>query len=246
MRELMTHTAGFSYGFFGDTPVDKMYRDANIFGSKDLHEFIVKISQLPLLYQPGKAWVYSASMDIQGYIVEKLSGQSLPDFMRDHIYLPLGMRDAGFYVPADKRSRFVTAYRNNAKGEMEASPNDGGPAGRSYDEQPTMPSGGGGTVSTAEDYYRFAAMLANGGELDGKRIARPVPSSLWVPTIRQPSCSPAPSASAISNVSWLWLRLRCPPLSIPPKGRLLDGKGGTPSSGNQVCWDTGSGARPHP
>ena len=61
-------------------------------------------------------------MDIQGYIVEKLSGQSLPDFMRDHIYLPLGMRDAGFYVPADKRSRFATAYRNNAKGEMEASP----------------------------------------------------------------------------------------------------------------------------
>ena len=173
MRELMTHTAGFTYGFFGDTPVDKMYRDANLFASKDLHEFIVKLSQIPLIYQPGKQWVYSVSMDIQGYIVEKLSGQSLPDFVRDHIYTPLGMRDAAFYVPADKRSRFVTAYRTNAKGEMEASPNDGGPAGRSYEDPPTMASGGGGMVSTAEDYYRFAAMLANGGELDGKRILAP-------------------------------------------------------------------------
>ena len=172
MRELMTHTAGFTYGFFGNSPVDNMYREAKLFDSKDLHEFITKVAKIPLVYQPGTQWLYSVSMDIQGYIVEKLSGQTLPDFMKDHIYTPLGMRDAAFYVPADKRGRFATSYRTNAAGEMEADPG-GGPSGRSYSEQPTMPSGGGGMVSTAEDYYRFAAMLANGGELDGKRILAP-------------------------------------------------------------------------
>ena len=102
MSELMSHTAGFTYGFFGDTPVDHMYRDAKIFESKNLKEFIDKLAAIPLTYQPGKGWTYSVSMDIEGYIVEKLSGQSLPDFMRDNIYKPLGMKDAGFYVPARK------------------------------------------------------------------------------------------------------------------------------------------------
>jgi len=172
MRELMTHTAGFTYGFFGDTPVDKIYRDANLLGSKNLQYFIEKLAKIPLLYQPGKGWTYSMSMDIEGYIVEKLSGQSLPDFFRDHIYQPLGMRDAGFYVPADKRSRFVMLYRAGPNGELIA---DASASRRSgdYDVQPQMPSGGGGMVSTAEDYYRFAQMLASGGELDGKRILSP-------------------------------------------------------------------------
>ena len=76
MRELMTHTAGFTYGFFGNTPVDAMYREKQVLGSKNLQEFIDKLAQIPLLYQPGKAWTYSVSMDIQGYIVEKLSGQT--------------------------------------------------------------------------------------------------------------------------------------------------------------------------
>ena len=78
-----------------------------------------QLAQAPLIYQPGKGWVYSLSMDIQGYIVEKLSGQSLPDFMHDHIFAPLGMKDAGFYVPADKRSRFSPNYFYNAQaGEL--------------------------------------------------------------------------------------------------------------------------------
>ena len=172
MRELMTHTAGFTYGFFGDTPVDKMYREENLLASKDLQEFVEKLSRIPLLYQPGKGWTYSMSMDIEGYIVEKLSGQSLPDFMRDRIYQPLGMRDAGFFVPAEKRNRFTTLYRTGPNGELIA---DASASRRSgdYDVQPPMPSGGGGMVSTAEDYYRFAQMLANGGELDGKRILSP-------------------------------------------------------------------------
>src|ERR1017187_3692602 len=172
MRELMTHTAGFTYGIFGNTPVDAMYRDQHVLASRNLQEMIDKLSQIPLLYQPGKAWVYSVSMDIQGYIVEKLSGQSLPDFMRDHIYQPLGMRDAGFYVPAEKRNSFATLYETAPEGNLVLT--KVGAGGMSDDlTPPTMPSGGGGMVSSAEDYYRFAQMLGNGGTLNGTRILAP-------------------------------------------------------------------------
>jgi CubicO group peptidase (beta-lactamase class C family) len=169
MRELMSHTAGFTYGFFGNTPVDHMYRDAHLSESKNLQEFIGKLAKLPLLYQPGKGWTYSYSMDIEGYIVEKLSGESLPEFIRTEIYQPLGMRDAGFFVPADKRSRFATQYSIDDKGVLSVNATTGG----DYATQPTEPAGGAGMVSTAEDYYRFAHMLANRGELDGKRILAP-------------------------------------------------------------------------
>ena len=172
MRELMTHTAGFTYGFFGDTPVDAMYQKEKVLQSPNLHEMIEKLAKIPLVYQPGTQWRYSVSMDIQGYIVEKLSGQSLPDFYRDHIYEPLGMKDAGFFVPEDKRSRFMTLYRSGPDGDLIADAN-AGPNPRDYDHQPVMPSGGGGMVSTAEDYYRFASMLAEGGELDGARVLAP-------------------------------------------------------------------------
>lgn len=172
MAELMTHTAGFTYGIFGDTPVDHMYRDAHLFESKDLHDFVTKLGQIPLLYQPGTKWVYSVSMDIQGYIVERLSGQSLPDFMRTNIFTPLGMKDAGFYVPQDNWSRFATVYYVDPKGGLSAT----GPMmvnKRDFAHEPAMPSGGGGLVSTAEDYFRFAEMLAHDGELNGTRILAP-------------------------------------------------------------------------
>jgi CubicO group peptidase (beta-lactamase class C family) len=170
MRELMTHSAGFTYGN-SDTPVDKMYGDLKVRDAKTLQEQIDRIAQIPLLYQPGHGWTYSMSMDIQGYIVEKLSGQSLPNFMRDHIFTPLGMKDAAFYVPADKRARFAAGYQEE-KGELVAEPtaND---IPTDYAEQPTAPSGGGGLVSTPEDYYRFAQMLLNRGQLDGARILAP-------------------------------------------------------------------------
>jgi CubicO group peptidase (beta-lactamase class C family) len=169
MRELMSHTAGFTYGFFGQTPVDVMYRDGKILQSKNLQEMIDKLSKIPLLYQPGKGWTYSVSMDIEGYIVEKLSGQSLPDFMHEQIYAPLAMKDAAFYVPAEKRSRFATLYQANDHDGLDLDPS----SATGYATPPTMASGGGGMVSTAEDYYHFAQMLAYGGELNGKRILAP-------------------------------------------------------------------------
>lgn len=172
MAELMTHTAGFTYGFFGDTPVDKMYRQAKLLDSQNLQEMIDKLSKIPLLYQPGTQWDYSVSMDIQGYIIEKLSGQSLPDFMRDHIFTQLGMKDAGFYVPAQKRSRFATLYFDDGHANLQADSSHGSGV-NDYASQPTEPSGGGGLVSTAEDYLRFAQMLGDNGELNGVRILAP-------------------------------------------------------------------------
>jgi CubicO group peptidase (beta-lactamase class C family) len=169
MRELMTHTAGFTYGFFGNTPVDKMYLDQQVNQSQSLQDLIDKLAKIPLLYQPGTRWVYSVSMDVQGYIVEKLTGQSLPDFMQQHIFGPLRMKDTGFFVPKEKRNRFATFYSEGSKGELVT----GGAPPTDYATQPSMPSGGGGMVSTAEDYLRFAQMLLNGGELDGARILAP-------------------------------------------------------------------------
>jgi CubicO group peptidase (beta-lactamase class C family) len=172
MRELMTTTAGFTYGYFGTTLVDKMYMDTQLLGSESLHDMVDKLTKIPLLYQPGTRWVYSVSMDIQGYIVEKLSGQSLSDFMQQRIFQKLGMKDTGFFVPTEKRSRFATLYGSSPNGEMVLSPPPAnGPD--DYATQPPMPSGGGGLVSTAEDYLRFAQMLLNGGELDGVRILAP-------------------------------------------------------------------------
>jgi CubicO group peptidase (beta-lactamase class C family) len=170
MRELMTHSAGFTYGN-GDTPVDKMYSNVNMGSAKSLQEVIDRLAQIPLLYQPGHGWTYSMSMDIQGYIIEKLSGQSLPDFMREHIFTPLGMKDAGFYVPADKRTRFAAGYHEE-KGELVAEPTTNGMP-TDYEAQPTAPSGGGGLVSSPEDYYRLATMLPNHGQLEGTRILAP-------------------------------------------------------------------------
>jgi CubicO group peptidase (beta-lactamase class C family) len=169
--ELMSHSAGFSYGA-GHTVVDKMYQDAGVMRSENLQQMIDKLSKIPLNYQPGQGWTYSLSMDIEGYLVEKLSGKTLPDFMKEYIFTPLGMKDAGFYVPADKRARFATNYEDNAQGVLEPVQASGG-APADYTTEPTMPSGGGGLVSTIEDYYRFAQMMDHGGELDGTRILSP-------------------------------------------------------------------------
>jgi CubicO group peptidase (beta-lactamase class C family) len=169
MGELMSHTAGFTYGFADmNDPVNVMYREQKVMGSKNLQEMVDKLAKIPLLYQPGKGWAYSVSMDIEGYIIEKLSGHSLPDFVHDEITAPLGMVDAGFFVPAAKRSRFAALYKTGTDGTVVLTHSD-----NTYNEMPTLASGGGGMVSSAEDYYRFAQMLLNGGEFDGTRLLAP-------------------------------------------------------------------------
>lgn len=171
MAELMSHTAGFTYGIFGETAVDKMYRNDAVFGAKNLQGMIDRLAKIPLLYQPGTQWVYSISADIQGYIIEKLSGQSLGEFMRENILLPLGMKDTAFHIAPEKVGRFATLYSMNDKGKLEAS--NGGNVAMEYAKEPTMPLGGGGLLSTAGDYTRFMQMMLNGGELGGTRMLAP-------------------------------------------------------------------------
>ncbi len=173
MGELMTHTAGFTYGLFGDSPVDKLYVSANVLGAPDLHDMMRRIAAMPLLYQPGTKWVYSVSMDIQGYIIEKITGKSLTDFMNERIFRPLKMTDTAFFVPEEKRSRFATLYAGDANGRLIASGKDPAGAPADYVSRPGAPSGGGGLVSTAKDYARFAQMLLNHGTLEGARILAP-------------------------------------------------------------------------
>jgi CubicO group peptidase (beta-lactamase class C family) len=233
MRELMTHTAGFTYGN-GDTPADKMYGELRVRQSANLQEMIDRLAQIPLAYQPGTKWIYSMSMDIEGYIVEKLSGQSLPDFMRDQIFKPLGMTDAGFYVPAEKRARFAALYQNNGHGSIEPDTTNGSGMG-DYSAQPTMPSGGGGLVSTAEDYYRFAQMLGDDGELNGARILAPS-------TVRLMSANHMPPSMLTGEFGIGLMQLRpgfgygynCAVLYDPLTANLPDGKG-------TFFWDGAAG-----
>lgn len=172
MAELMTHTAGFSYGLFGSTPVDKLYMARQWFGATNLADMMQRFAGIPLLYQPGEKWVYSVSMDIQGYIIEKLSGKPLPEFMEERIFRPLRMRDTAFFVPKEKRGRFATLYSGGPDGSLVVTGEAAGPKA-DFVSMPGAPSGGGGLVSTAGDYARFAQMLLNHGELDGARILSP-------------------------------------------------------------------------
>jgi CubicO group peptidase (beta-lactamase class C family) len=172
MAELLTHTAGLTYGLFGTTPVDKLYMSKNCFASASLHDMTKCFAGFPLLYQPGSKWVYSVSMDVQGYIIEKLSGKPLAEFMEQRIFAPLRMTDTAFFVPKEKRERFATLYSGGPDGKLIATGAASGPRA-DFASAPGAPSGGGGLVSTAKDYARFAQMLLNHGELDGARILSP-------------------------------------------------------------------------
>ena len=135
---------------------------------------IDRTATIPLIYQPGTSWRYSSSVDIQGYIVEKLSGQTLGAFMESRIFKPLKMVDTAFYVPAAKASRLAEVYVGNREtGKIEAARTIFGNSMQSYLQPPAMESGGGGLVGTTMDYARFAQMIANKGELDGARILAP-------------------------------------------------------------------------
>jgi len=170
MRELMTHSAGFGYGLANDNYVDLQFQQQHVLGSDGLKAMIDKIATIPLRYQPGTTWYYSSAVDIQGYIIEKLSGMRLSDFMKKNLYDPLKMNDSGFFVPADKASRLASVYFSLPTGKMiEITPAMSDRL-QDFTKVPPMDSGGGGSVSTANDYSRFCQMILNGGELDGARI----------------------------------------------------------------------------
>jgi CubicO group peptidase (beta-lactamase class C family) len=171
LRELLTHTAGLTYGR-SDALHDRPYKDANIWGAPTLMEFAERIGRVPLAYQPGTQWLYSLSMDVQGAIIEAITGQSLADFMQEHIFGPLKMVDTAFWVPPEKAGRLAhSMYLTSRKGGLHEL--DKSPMGNDYLKPPKLAGGGGGLVSTLDDYARFAQMLLNRGELDGVRVLSP-------------------------------------------------------------------------
>ncbi len=170
MRELMTHTAGLAYGLGAVNPVDRMYREARVLdSSRPLQEMIDGLAKLPLLAQPGTRWSYSIGVDVQGYLVSKLSGMPFDEFLRTRIFQPLGMKDTAFFVPKEKLSRLALVHGEDQTGKL--TPPDesrGDPT-----VVPLGPSGGGGLFSTADDYLRFCQMLLNNGQLNGTRLLSP-------------------------------------------------------------------------
>jgi CubicO group peptidase (beta-lactamase class C family) len=132
------------------------------------------VANLPLVYQPGEAWYYSIAVDLQGIIVERLSGMSLGEFMRTRIFQPLGMKDTGFYVDPAKVGRMATLYLADPRtGRLTEAKEIAGLPAKVRTEPPTYQSGGVDLLSTAGDYARFCQMILNGGELDGVRLLSP-------------------------------------------------------------------------
>jgi CubicO group peptidase (beta-lactamase class C family) len=174
MREIMSHTAGFGYGLGETNPVDKLYREKRVLGSDGLQQMIDRTAEIPLEFQPGTNWSYSSAVDIQGYIVEKLSGEPFGQFMEEHIFRPLKMYDTGFYVHPGKEGRLAAVYAGDRKtGKIAEAKDLFGGGMPDYTKPPSMESGGGGLVSTTTDYARLCQMILNKGQLDGVRILSP-------------------------------------------------------------------------
>jgi CubicO group peptidase (beta-lactamase class C family) len=183
VRDLMRHTAGLTYGFFGDTEVDRMYRESGVLlEDKDLAQTVTKLGNLPLRFEPGTQWHYSISVDVQGRLIEVLSGKPLDQFLEERIFGPLGMNDTSFAVADKEWNRLAILYSpegtgtgsdlflTSTGGKKPLVPADPARADRGYRQGATYFSAGGGLVSSAVDYLQFAQMMLNGGELDGKRI----------------------------------------------------------------------------
>lgn len=164
IQDLLRHTSGITYGFFGDLLVKKAYVEANIFdGDFDNAQFAERIAKLPLAFQPGTTWDYSHSTDILGRLIEVVSGKSLYQFEKENILDPLGMTDTSFYVAdSAKHPRIAEPFKSDRKIGAGVDVNDPRIVRKSE-------SGGGGMVGTMTDYARFLLMLRNGGTLDGKR-----------------------------------------------------------------------------
>lgn len=184
VRDLMTHTSGIPYGILADTPVDRLYMhhvQPLVIADRPIEEVVDMIAQMPLMFSPGERWCYGLSSDVLGCLVQVVTGEPLDQFMAKNIFHPLGMNDTGFYVPEEKKFRFKTLYmhRNGLPQEVREMYPDQilinrieGPWGY-FEKRPTMMSGGGGLVSTAKDYLKFATMLMHKGKVGQDYLVKP-------------------------------------------------------------------------
>src|SRR5262252_8436218 len=168
IQDLMRHSAGLTYGFFGEGAVKKLYREANLNeGDPTTEEFVERLAKLPLVYHPGTTWDYSQATDVLGRVIEVVTGKSLYAAVKEMLLDPLGMTDTSFYATdASKHARIAEPLANDRAIGAGAQVNDPRIV-RKYE------SGGGGMLSTAIDYARFLQMLLNGGTLEGKRYLGP-------------------------------------------------------------------------
>lgn len=170
IQDLMRHTAGFTYGTpphkrENVPPIPHLYNEAGVYDrDTTLRDMILKLSKIPLRFQPGTRWHYSVAVDVQAHLIEILSGIPFDEFLDSRIFEPLQMVDTAHYVPKEKASRLATIYSHEEGRLFEF------PYFEDYLKKPVFLSGGGGLLSTSADYFRFAQMLANGGELEGIRI----------------------------------------------------------------------------
>jgi CubicO group peptidase (beta-lactamase class C family) len=175
LRDLLTHTSGFSYG---TGPSAAEWQKAGVqmwyFADRDepIADTVVRMAALPMDAQPGERWIYGYNIDILGAVVERASGMPLDQFLRTQILDPLGMRDTYFYLPPEKKDRLAVVYSARPGASLERAPAGGGMVAQgSYVDGPRKSfSGGAGLLSTATDYARFLQMLLNGGQLEGQRV----------------------------------------------------------------------------
>lgn len=172
VHDLLQHTAGFTYGWFGDTFVDKEYGRVEVLDpDSSLQEMIDKLADIPLLYQPGTRWQYSVSVDIQGYLVEKLSGQDLESFLQERIFEPLGMDETTGWLDEVEAALLARVHTHDESGKLIV---DTGFWSGDYYSPPGLFMGGAQLISTTDDYWRFAQMLLNRGSFDGTRLLSPL------------------------------------------------------------------------
>lgn len=171
IRDLLTHTAGFTYGFMEATLVDALYRQNGVdFGENQdasLAEVVARLARQPLLAQPGAEWNYSVATDLLGHLVAVVSGQDFGDFLKTRVIDPLGMVDTDFHVPAGKVSRLAANYSLFRDRSLKLYDDA---VGSRFSAKPAIASGGGGLVSTASDYMRFCRFILGRGALDGVRL----------------------------------------------------------------------------
>lgn len=173
LRELMSHTAGFGYGLFDVHPVEHAYREQKVLQAESLDDMVRRAAGIPLMFQPGTEWFYSIATDLQGVIVERLSGRTLGEFFQERILGPLGMVDTGFHTRPDNVHRLAAIYCDDGAGGLKAATQAFDMPINDFTRPPAMEGGGGGLVSTATDYARFCQMILNRGVLDGARILAP-------------------------------------------------------------------------
>jgi CubicO group peptidase (beta-lactamase class C family) len=170
LYHLLTHTAGLSYGWFFDSPVEDLYRQVlpTIFHrTQTLAEVVERLAQLPLLFQPGTQWRYSYATDVLGHVIQVVADMPLADFLEAHIFKPLGMTDTAFQVPADKRDRLAQIYASETLyNPVVCKPEEVMLIG-DVTTPTTCPSGGGGLISTLADYLAFCNCLIHQGQYEG-------------------------------------------------------------------------------